>query len=338
MEKVKIIYKSLLLKLLKPSCFISFIKYSSVIFFLTCLLLYFTFPYNLLKEIALEKINSRLNSYNLNVSAASLKPSYLNGFTFENVSVDYFNHTVPESIVLNNVNVYVSFSNIFTGFLKFNIQLEKTKDENFNISLKVPLSSPFNGSFKIGALSISSKSFDIGEMLRLAYFSVSKKELDPTLTAFVNPAIERAKLQIYLSGHIDIYSSSNILNIIDGLNMDLIIEKGLFRSKNSETQKLVRSPFYLSYKNKILAIDKKTTLNTNDFSLNIFGNINFPKSINDFQNSILDLNLKYKNQGSPQPLIELMTTFLRCPKTSTHEKVKTINYSLKGQYGSLICQ
>ena len=309
-----------------------------MVIILTCILLYFTFPYNLLKELVLEKINSKLNTYNLNVSAQNLKPFYVNGFTLEGVGVDYFNNPVPENISLDNFKVYLSLSSLFTGFLRLNICIQNTIDNTLNLSLKVPLMSPFQSSYKISSLSLDANSFDIGEILRLAYLSISKTQLSPTLSTFINPTIEKAELNVDLSGQVDIYSSSSLSDNIDSFNVNLSINKGLLRSKSAETQRLEKSQLIMNYKNKGLSIDKKTSLNTSDFSLDFYGDIAFAKSILDFQNSKFDLKFNYKNQGQPQALIELMSTYLNCPKIGNEDKSKAIKYSLKGQFGNLICQ
>lgn len=257
--------------------------------------LYLSFPFNVVREVFVSRINESMiqSQLPLRLTLGRIGPVFPVGVSLENLEITNIN--VPEAkLKIKSAEVSPSLLSLFTGSLSLSIDIEQAGG-----SLDVEFTSGISGLTK----SLNSRSF----RLPPAEVAIQLKsfQIQPFIAGFLgyvrssnNPAVKtfESLLQTDVSGLL----SGKIRAInpepgdsVDNMTVDVEIDiaKGAFEITDENLaiprQTFTEAKLYAKLRKKIFTISEKTKFNANDIKLALSGDLKLSDNLD-----VTDIKLK----------------------------------------------
>jgi hypothetical protein len=317
--------------------------YSSLFSICFMIILYFSFPYGLLKVYLLTKANLALGQMGLYVESQALKPHGLTGLRFEGVSLSYLDPLKAERVELEELTLQIKPLAFILGKLGVSLTLQEPSQEEkaglCEIEGFLPL---FSESSSFQELHIAFHSFNLGALLE-RFLLGSFYGQDPTKAseamALLGPLFNDVKLFLQVSGTIEAHYSPS-LDSLQSLNVSVHVEDGLMDLKNDSLliAKQVFSPktlLKISKTGPSLNIQEGTLIETQDLYLKPQMSLSVKDDITILEGSTLEIKVGdtiRKNYGF------ILSRLLPCLEGPETEGSKPLNLSLSGTLQEIYCE
>lgn len=304
--------------------------------------LYLSFPFNVVKEVIISKVNETFIQQKLpiRISVASFKPKFPIGINLEDIQVSNVNDPLA-NIKIGKASAWVNVLSLLIGKVDADVRLTQSGgslDMNYNVGLAA-----------LPKMARQSSSGLPAGNARLTFQNFEIKPLVANALAFVrsgnNPALQtiqpflRTEVSGQISGNIrlDLPSFSETLDKML-LDVDLKIGKAYFEMKD-ETLAIPRQEFTdarakLKLSKKSIEIPTETKFIANDIGINLSGRMNVSDNlgVNDVQLK-LGLLLKGKIEENFKTLLPVI---LGCDLTKMVNG--KMDVELNGNFSALTCK
>ena len=332
-------YKSYLLKSMAFLRSLKYKKISFIIFFvslLSSLILYFTFPYNILKELILSELNTKMAPAGLYVEAKELKPYWFHGVSLHHVKVFHLDPENQNSLILEHVSIHINPVHFLFGDFPIAIELIGSNKGSLSFSGTIPFSALFKKEPYVEKTTIVLENFNMGDMLEKAipFLFASPTEEH----ALLRPVFIKTDLSLPMTGKIDASYSDN-QNKLEKLFVDVHFNGGYVDINNQslDIPKQNVSPdsrIFMTKENNVLNIKQGTLFKTQDIFIQATGGITEQDEVSQFSDNtevqIQLAELLEKNYGF------LLTKMLHC--NGELETGKVTRLKLSGTVNSPNCQ
>lgn len=292
------------------------------------LFIYMFFPYSLIKEIAISKVQVYLNELNpgLKVQVDSLSSYWLTGIQIKNLRIDNVNES-KNILSIDKVTLRLSMLPLFIGRINVNSQI-KIENGAGDITVSTSIFDLVSKKNIIRALNAKFNDLKLdGFYKQLIY--ILKNNNDPGFS-LIAPMIVDSSLGGYLDGHITYQSSQNNIS-----EVNLKLKQAFLDINNSAVgipmQNFSVANINIQYQNSVVKIKKETRFTAQNFSFGANGeikNVNKTKMVNMKLDILLSEQIE-KNFGF------LLPQLLKCPSSSMVGGI--MNVELTGSADNLSC-
>lgn len=303
------------------------IAYIAVTVVMTFLFIYILFPYKLVTEVVVGKIQTYLNQMNtgLKIQADSISGYWLTGVQAKNLQIS--NQEQPnKTLTIDNLTARMSVLPLFIGRINVNTNIEI--DDGFGeIFVSLSLIDLISQKLNIKSIQAEFDDFKLDNIFSQLLY-VLKNNDDPNFSLIV-PIISDSSIGGFLNGDLNYKSKAHYAS-----NLNLQIKKA-FLDINNETLGIPKQNFKtanidVTLKDSIVTISKNTAFSTQNISFSANGMIDKTKK----QNLNIKLNISLsgpieKNFGF------LLPQLLKCPSSSMIGGI--MNVQLTGTADKLSC-
>ncbi|MES2614742.1 MAG: type II secretion system protein GspN [Bdellovibrionota bacterium] len=305
--------------------------YAAMSLVLTIFFIYIFFPFSLLKEVGISKLQVYLNQTNmgLNIEAQSLSSYWFTGVKIKNIQITN-PHQEKSSLKIDEVTVRVSVLPILLGKINVNSDV---KIANGDASLFVSLSllDLISNKTNIKKASADFDNFKLDEIFK-QFINIIKHSNNPSLSMLI-PLIANSSVGGFLNGSVYYRSGENNTSFanlkiknayLDLQNATLDIPKQIFTTANVDMQ----------YEPPTLTIKKDTAFTAQNMSFSAIGNI---QNLNvRGKKSSVNLKLGILLSGQIEKNFAfLLPQLLKCPTSSILGGIMNVN--LSGSTDKLEC-
>lgn len=266
-------------------------------FFMLCFLFffYFTFPFNVLKEFVLSKVNQ--NGV-VQVEASDMSPSIFGGVSLTGVEI--FSLKGPQKAKFSYASVSINYLPLFIGNLSFDAELYSDKRNYLEVTVSLPLSGLLSGAPILSSASLYSSGFQVGPLISVLLSSLGP---DAQSNPMLGPLVEKIMIEGKLVGDLyaKIKSSDPVKSAID-INLELKDATLLVDDPILDMDKQIIKSFVISAKTDggSLNIAETSGFVSQDIKLKLNGSVAFAAPIS---KSNLNIALGVELSGSVQSAI-----------------------------------
>jgi type II secretion system protein N len=326
----------------KNKRFKTYLTYGIVGLFSFLIFLYFSFPFNVVKEVAVSKVNEVFieNKLPIRVSIASFKLKFPIGLQLENIELSNVNDS-GASVKIGRAVTTLSLLSAFLGKAEANVLITQSGG-----NLKITYVDKFSSIFKLansrnarlpsGQINVDFSNFEIQSLVANALAFVRSGN---------NPALQTIQplLRLNVTGALQGFARVSLPDVSESLDkakadVDVNIRRATFKM-DDETLAIPEQEFSdarikLKLAKKSLDIPAETKFVAKDIAVNLSGRMNVSDNfgINDV-NLKLGLQLKGKIEENFKFLLPLM---LNCDSSKLTDG--KMDAELNGVFGALTCK
>jgi len=297
--------------------------------------IYFTFPYDIIKEVLISKLSQELMRADLpiRVSIESLRPSWITGIAVDNA---VFAHSTQKDIVfkLDAVRLRWNPFSLILGRLSFSVFVQQEKGV-LTVSAVVPLMSLVTGAPGLQSLDVVSKDFHLDRLFDYG-LAIVKSSKSPAMLLLM-PLLSKTSAGGALNGMVTLRNPEvkNFAKAVGDIKLNL---KSGFLHIDDDTLKIPKqnfkdATFDIKYENNLLVFGDSTRLASEHLELGVNGQMTFPTSPSGTMTA--NLNLKMVMRGEVEKSLGfIVPNMLRCDPL----KDGVLKAKLSGPLSSMSCQ
>lgn len=285
--------------------------------------LYITFPYGVIKEVAVSQITENIQKagYPVRVSIGTLRPHWLTGVQLENVVIS--NMSDPNAVLkLGIVNVRLNVLPLLWGTLRVTSYVSQAGG-SLDAQVDLPVLGVIKGAGPKYAL-VNFKKFTLDPIFNHG-LAVGRGSRDPSMVLLL-PLLAKTTAGGSLSGTIQLENNepANFAKAKGGINLNIA---GLYLHIDDTTLQIPKQNFEtakveLNFGNNSVTIGKSTKLAAEDIILALSGKIGLPEAQGAQPNADLDMELTMRGQID-KSLGFIVPNMMRCkPLTNGELKAK----------------
>lgn len=306
------------------------------------LFLYFSFPMNVVKEVAISKLNESFiqNKIPIRVSIAGLKMKFPLGIQLENMEISNINDS-SAGIKIGRAFAGVSLLPVLWGNLEAEALVTQTGGNlvvkyNNKISSLIKMANSRNLKLPSGKIDVDFRNFEISSFVANALAYVRSGN-DPQL-AFIMPL-----LRLNVSGALQGYAKLVLPEVSDSLekmtaDTDVSVKKAVFKLDDEtlgiDAQEFSAARLKIKLAKKSVEILPDTKFEAKDIALNLAGRMNVSDNmgVNDV-NLKIGLGLKGKIESN---FSSVFISLLKCDFSKFANG--RLEAELTGTFGALTCK
>lgn len=257
--------------------------------------LYLSFPFNVVKEVAVSRVNEALIQQRipLRISVGAMKPKFPVGIQLEDVQLMNVNDSLA-NLKIGRASATLNVLPILTGKLDADVRFTQSGGSfDVNVSDKIAslikLASSPNARMPSGSLNVSVNNFDISPVVAnaLSFVKTSDNPMVLTIKPFLNTEIRGT-----MSGKVSVDMPEPGASFEKLMaNVDLKLNQAYFEMRDDTLgiprQEFTDARIKLKLAQKTLEIPVETKLVANDLGIELSGRMNILDNM-----SINDLSLK----------------------------------------------
>lgn len=276
--------------------------------------LYTTFPYGVLKEVVVDRVNQEIQASGMpiRVSIQSLEPYWFTGLEMKNFAVRNVSSPTA-SLNLETARIYVNPFSLFIG--RIGIRLYLTQSSGWtSFRMAIPILTLLSGAPSPSSATLDLRGFSLDPFLNHA-LALAAGSKDPAML-LVAPLLSKTSIGGKLSGTIDFSNPSpEHFGNATG-NFEISVSDGFLHIAD-ETLKIRKQSFTtanldLKFESSALVLGKETKFVAEDIEISLDGRISLP-DLNK-QPTQVDLNLGLTMRDKIlDSLGFIVPNMLRCP-------------------------
>jgi len=275
------------------------------------IIIYQTFPYNILKENITNKINNQLQleKIPLKVEIKNIRPYWFTGIQIDDFLIKN-QFELNNSFILDSITVRIRILPLFLGKLSVNLKLNQ-KSGLLNASFSAPINSVINNEFLLEKGNVIIKKFAVDRLSHvLLTASMSGTNYN---AALLEPIINHINFGGDLDGVL-ILSNANSLEVdLNLLNSYLGIDNESLEFPKQDFSKL---RLKLKWDGKDIEIFKETEIVSKNIDIDLYGTIEPPTALSRNPANI-NLFLNFSLSGEVEKNFGfLIPQLLNCPSSS----------------------
>lgn len=299
--------------------------------FLTVFFIYIFFPFTLIKEVAVTKIQQVLNSMDLGlvVRVDSLSTYWFTGLQLKGIRIENQNSS-KDALEIDSCAIRLSVLPLFMGRINVVSSIKMGQGEGL-ISASLSLIDLISQKTNIKDIEVDFNQFQIDGFTK-QLINVVKNSKDPGLSLLI-PIVQNSSLGGYINGHM-LYQNKE--NYVSKINFKL---NNAYLDINNETLGIPKQTFSkanidMDYGDSTLTIKKDTAFIAQNISISPTGTIKTGNMKNSDQNINIKLNLEMSGQIEKN-FGFLIPQILKCPSSSLIGGIMKVN--LTGSAQKLNC-
>ena len=257
------------------------------------LFLYLTFPYGVIKEVAVSKITEMFQKEGLplRLSIGSMNPNWVTGVELDNVQLTNVADTAA-TLKLGSVKVRLNVLPFLWGTVKVTAKATQTGG-NMEAAIGLSLLGLIRGDQSPKYANVEFKSFQLDPLFNHG-LAVVRGSKDPGMVLLL-PLVAKTTAGGALTGKI-IFENSDTAHFVKAKSTALLNIAGAFLHINDSTLKIPKQEFEtakidLKFENNTLSIGNSTKFGAPDIGIGLGGKVLFSETPGTPANADLDLDL-----------------------------------------------